>query len=141
MWYSILIGWRLGWRNTRFWLADEVEGSFRAQFWLADETWGFLVPDSDCLPTIVRFWAQAECVRQYIKIGNGVNDSFSALWHFFEKNFWTDFFSCRPVRADNYYKADYLWRLWLIFTLADTVLQCEKILRQCIKIGYSSVMY
>ena len=41
--------------------------------------------NSDWLSTTFRFWARAECVRQCIKIGSGLNDSFWALWDSFEK--------------------------------------------------------
>ena len=104
---SILIGWRLGWRNTRLWLADEVAGFFRARFWLADEVWGYFVLNSDWLPTIPRFWTQAGCVRQCIKIGSWVVDSFSALWDYFEnKKIFELIFTCRPTRAGKCYGAE-----------------------------------
>ena len=97
---SIVIGWRLGWRNTRFRLADVVEGFFRASFWLADEILGFLVLDSDWLPTVFRFRAQAECVRQCIKIESAF--IFGTLWLSREK-----FFELLSgARADIYYGVD-----------------------------------
>ena len=91
----------LGWRNTRFWLADDSGDVILDFDWLT-KLKVFFVLDSDWLPTILRFWTRAECVRQCIKIGNGLNDSFSVLWDF-EKILWTFF---QGPSADNYYGTD-----------------------------------
>ena len=118
--YLIMIGWRLGWRITRFWLPDEFEGFFRARFWLADEIWGCFLLNSDWLPTMRRFWAQTGCVRQCTKRGSGL---ILPTVRLFRKKKLELFFSCRPARADNFYGADQLRRLRTIITSADLLWQ------------------
>ena len=85
----------------------------------------------------VKKWARG--LLQCIKIGSGLNVSFSALWDFFVKKF-LNFFP--GFLADKYYCTAYLWRLW---TFHDACGDCfhlrlsENLVRQCIKMGYSSV--
>ena len=106
----------LGWRNTRIWLADDSGDGILDSDWLT-KMMGSFVLNTDWLTTrtaeILLYLAQcnkigyssgqcikmgyssAQCIKigcssvPCIGIGNGLNHSFSALWDFFEKSFWT----------------------------------------------------
>ena len=149
-------------------MADDFEGFVCARFWLAADNSSVLGTSRVCSVQYIRIgyssaqcieigfssaqcikigyssaqcikigYSSAQCIKvRYsstpcIKIGIGLNDSFSALWDFFAMFPWTPPRGLIMTPAVNFCASGYCFDL----------MQCGKILLQCIKIGYISVMF